>query len=140
VSDYSSLPRAEFAFPGALRDQLVAAILDGSKTSTTSTVVEYSIENERFPEVGDRAAVITSVGDSVAIIEVTEVRRARLAEVDLQHAIDEGEGFGSVAEWRVGHIKYWESAEMREFMDDPEFTVSDDTELVLERFRVVELL
>ena len=30
------LPIFEFAFPGPLRDQLVAAVLDGSKTTTTA--------------------------------------------------------------------------------------------------------
>ena len=33
------LPLAEFAFPGPLRDQLVAAILSGAKTTTTGLVL-----------------------------------------------------------------------------------------------------
>ncbi|MDR3081890.1 MAG: RNA-binding protein, partial [Streptomyces sp.] len=37
----ASLPRAEFAFPGLLRDRLVAAILCGAKTSTTGLLAEY---------------------------------------------------------------------------------------------------
>ena len=44
------LPVAEFAFPGPLRDQLVAAILDGSKTTTTGLLVEYEREAEPLPE------------------------------------------------------------------------------------------
>ncbi|WP_281268302.1 hypothetical protein [Arthrobacter livingstonensis] len=44
MTDHSKLPIAEFAFPGPLRDQLVAAILDGFKTSTTGTVLEYEVE------------------------------------------------------------------------------------------------
>jgi len=40
------LPRVEFAFPGSLRDKLVGAILDGTKTSTTSMVMEYEVEDE----------------------------------------------------------------------------------------------
>jgi len=35
------LPIVEFAFPGPLRDQLVAAILAGEKTTTTSLVADY---------------------------------------------------------------------------------------------------
>lgn len=38
------LPKAEFAFPGPLRDQLVAAILDGTKTSTTSPEIDCQRE------------------------------------------------------------------------------------------------
>jgi hypothetical protein len=40
------LPRVEFAFPGSLRDKLVGAILDGTKTSTTSMIMEYEVEDE----------------------------------------------------------------------------------------------
>lgn len=71
---------------------------------------------------------------------MTQVRVLRLGDVDLQHAIDEGEGDTSVAEWRAGHEKFWHSQEMREALGDPEFTVDDDTMVVAERFRVVELL
>lgn len=138
MTDYSALPVSEFAFPGPLRDQLVGAILDGSKTSTTATLIEYQIEDEDLPYVGGRELVVDSDGKGVAVIEVTEVRTVRLADVDLQHAIDEGEGYTSVAQWRAGHEDFWHSVEMREAMDDPEFTVSDETLLVLQRFRVVE--
>jgi hypothetical protein len=34
------LPVAEFSFPGPLRDQLVAAILVGAKTTTTGLVAD----------------------------------------------------------------------------------------------------
>jgi uncharacterized protein YhfF len=37
------LPLAEFGFPGPLRDQLVAAILAGDKTTTTGLVADYEI-------------------------------------------------------------------------------------------------
>jgi hypothetical protein len=35
----TELPTVEFAFPGPLRDRLVAAILDGTKTSTTGLLI-----------------------------------------------------------------------------------------------------
>ena len=50
-----------------------------------------------------------------------------LSQVDLKHVIDEGEGDRSIAEWRANHETFWHSAEMREAMDDPEFTVDDAT-------------
>jgi ASCH domain-containing protein len=43
-----------------------------------------------------------SAGNRVAVIELTAVRVVRLAEVDLAHAVGEGEGYTSVAEWRAG--------------------------------------
>ncbi|MFY0407549.1 ASCH domain-containing protein [Solicola sp. PLA-1-18] len=138
--DVDRLPVAEFAFPGPLRDALVAAILDGSKTSTASTVEAYAVDGEPLPRVGELAALVDSAGRRVAVIETTEVRRVRLADVDLQHAVDEGEGYQSVEQWREGHVRFWHSRENRAEMRDPSYTVDDDTELVLERFVVVERL
>jgi uncharacterized protein YhfF len=134
------LPVAEFAFPGPLRDQLVAAILDGTKTTTTGLVANYEYEGEPLPQPGQREAVVDSAGNRVAVIELTAVRVVRLADVDLAHALGEGEGYTSVAEWRAGHEEFWHSAEMRAALDDPDFTVHDDTMLVAEEFRLVSLL
>ncbi len=138
--DLAALPKAEFGFPGPLRDSLVAAILDGAKTSTTGLVVDYAHEGEALPVAGDLAVVVDSDERAVAVIEVTGVRVVPLAEVDLAHVLDEGEGDTSVAKWRAGHERFWHSAEMRAALEDPEFTVDDATLTVLERFRVVRTL
>jgi uncharacterized protein YhfF len=137
TADLTSLPRTEFAFPGPLRDRLVAAILDGSKTSTTGLVVDYELEGEPLPEVGNRSVVVDSDDRPVAVIEVTGVRVVPLGEVDLAHVVDEGEGHAGVAEWREGHERFWHSEEMRAALEDPGFTVDDATPVVLERFRLV---
>lgn len=131
------LPREEFAFPGPLRDRLVAAILSGAKTATTGLLRGYERENEPLPQVGDRSAVVDSQDRPVAAIEVTAVRVVRLAEIDRQHAVDEGEGHTSVAQWRVDHEEFWHSPEVRAELDDPTFTVDDDTMVVATRFRLV---
>ena len=131
------LPTVEFAFPGPLRDTLVAVVLDGTKTATTGLLQDYEIEGEPLPVVGDRAAVVDSAGRRVAVIELTEVRVSRLGDVDLDHARDEGEGHDSVAAWRADHEKFWHGADYRGWLGDPGFTVDDDTPVVLERFRLV---
>lgn len=131
------LPKAEFAYPGPLRDQLVAAILDGSKTSTTGLLIGYERDGDPLPAVGERAAVVDSDDRPVAVIEITDVRVVPLGEVDLAHAVDEGEGYETVAQWRAGHEEFWHSAEVRAGLGDPGFTVDDATPLVLERFRLV---
>ncbi len=136
--DLADLPTEEYAFPGPLRDALVAAILDGRKTSTTSLVRDYEASAEPLPAVGDRGVVIDSNSDPVCVTEITEVQVVPLADVDLAHAIDEGEGFTTVAEWRAGHENFWHSAEFRDWMGDPEFTVTDATDAVLVRFRVTD--
>ena len=72
--DMSPLPVDEYAFPGPLRDVLVGAILDGSKTSTTSLVADSVRSEEPLPVVGERRLVINSSGNPVCVTEVTEVR------------------------------------------------------------------
>lgn len=131
------MPRAEFGFPGPLRDQLVAAILSGSKTSTTGLVVDYEHEGEPIPEAGSRFVVVDSGDRPVAVIEVTEVRIVPLAQVDLAHVMDEGEGDTSVAQWRAKHERFWHGEEMRAALDDREFKVDDTTLAVLERFHLI---
>lgn len=135
--DLEDLPRAEFAFPGPLRDKLVAAILSGAKTSTAALVLGYDRANEPLPEAGQRSAVVDSEDRPVAVIELTEVRVVRLADVDLQHALDEGEGDESVGQWWAGHETFWHSAEVRAELGDPGFTVDDDTLVLTQRFRLV---
>jgi uncharacterized protein YhfF len=132
------LPVAEFAFPGPLRDQLVAAIVADSKTTTTGLVADYENEGEPLPGPGLRQVVVDSDDNPVAVIETTAVRVMRLGDVDLAHALGEGEGYTSVAEWRAGHEQFWHSAEMREALGDPGFTVDDDTLVVAQAFRLVE--
>ncbi|MFB7470910.1 ASCH domain-containing protein [Kitasatospora sp. NPDC056184] len=127
----------EFAFPGPLRDRLVGAVLSGAKTSTTGLLAEYEREGEPLPTVGTRGAVVDSEGRIVAVTETTGVRVVPLGEVDLRHALDEGEGYASVAEWRAGHERFWHGAELRAALGDPAFTVDDTTAVVLERFRLV---
>lgn len=132
-----SLPTAEFGFPGPLRDRLVAAILDGTKTSTTGLVADWEHEGEALPVAGERSVVVDSDGRGVAVIELTEVRVVPLAEVDLAHAVDEGEGDTTVAGWRADHEAFWHGAEVRAALDDPGFTVDDTTLVILQRFRLV---
>jgi len=127
----------EFAFPGPVRDQLVAAIVAGAKTTTTGLLADYELEGEPLPRPGDREVVIDSAGSPVTLIEIVDARVVRVGDIDFAHAAGEGEGYASVAEWRVGHERFWHSAEYREYRGDPAFTVDDDTLAVALRFRVI---
>ncbi|MET8847683.1 ASCH domain-containing protein [Amycolatopsis sp. NPDC004625] len=132
------MKHAEFAFPGPLRDKLVAAILAGEKTTTSALLAEYERAGEALPAVGEGELVLDSAGAGVAVIETVGVRVLPLSEVDLEHAVGEGEGFTSVAEWRAEHEKFWQGAEVRAVLEDPEFTVDDTTTIVATRFIIVE--
>ncbi|WP_052867931.1 ASCH domain-containing protein [Streptomyces niger] len=138
MTTHDALPAFGLGFPGELRDRLVAAVLSGAKTATTGLADAYAHEGEPLPEVGERRAVPDSAGRVVAVVEVTEVRVLRLADVDQAHCVDEGEGHTTVAAWRAAHEEFWHGPELRAALGDPEFTVGDDTLVVAERFRVVE--
>ena len=127
----------QFAFPGPLRDQLVAAIIAGTKTTTTGLLADYELDGEPMPRPGDRQVVIDSAGVPVALIEVVDARVVRVGDIDLAHAVGEGEGYASVGQWRSGHERFWHSREYRTYRGDPAFTVNDDTLAVAQQFRVV---
>lgn len=129
-----TLPSAEFGFPGPLRDRLVAAILAGSKTTTTSLALEYESGTEPLPAIGTRQRVVDTAGRAVATIRTVSVRRVPLAAVPWQHMEAEGEGFATPEEWRAAHEEFWHGADFRAYVGDPGFVVGADTEVMLEEF------
>jgi uncharacterized protein YhfF len=140
MTSRTDLPLAEFAFPGPVRDALVAAILAGTKTSTTGLHEELVREGAPIGSVGDRELVVDSDGHGVAVIETTEVEVKRMGDVDLLFAIEEGEGFETLDEWREAHVRFFTSPEMVELLGDPRVLIDDDTLVVCYRFRLLERL
>jgi len=118
----------------------VEAILRGEKTSTTGLLSDFERAGDALPKVGERFRLIDEHDVAVGIIETIEVWVSTIGEVDLAFAIDEGEGFTTVAEWRAAHEDFWLSYadETRAWLGDPVWHPSDDTKIVCERFRLVE--
>lgn len=141
-ADLAALKTWGFADPGPLRDELTALALSGAKTTTASLLVDFEMEGEELPKEGQRDVLVDSGGSPVAVVETISCRVCRLADVDDQHAIDEGEGYANAAEFRISHEDYWNSYinQVRAHLGDPTFVVGDDTPVVLERFRIVERL
>jgi uncharacterized protein YhfF len=130
----------ELGSPGPLRDRLVEAVLQGRKTATCSLLAEWEREQEPLPTAGERQAVIDSDGRAVGVVEIMAVDVIRLADADLRLAIDEGEGFTSVAEWREAHERFWTAVIARLLPGERGVSLNDDTPLVVERFRLVSSL
>lgn len=138
VADISALPEGHYGEPGELRDQLVAAILAGKKTGTSFLALEAEIPGEEdIPEAGYRKAVLDSYGNRVCVTEVVSVEVLPLSEINLQHALDEGEGYESVADWREGHLKFWTSDYYKESLGEFYQEPTDETLVVYSRFRVI---
>ena len=105
------LPRLEFADPGPVRDEVVAAILAGTKTTTTGLALEYERAGTAMPDAGQQFVVVDSDSRPAAVIEMTEVRKVPIAAIDLRHVLG-----------------------------DPGFTVGDDTVVLAQRFGLVRVL
>jgi uncharacterized protein YhfF len=131
VADAPDLPPMQLGWTGTeLRRQLVDAVLRGEKTATASLREEYAPEtSEPLPQVGDRGLLLDFDDRPVGVVETTEVRVVRAGDVDVEFARDEGEGFESVADWRRAHEEFWAG-----------HTITDDTLVVAERFRLAERL
>jgi len=141
-ADLADLSAWGFAFPGRLRDTLTQLALTGTKTTTAGLFVEVELGDDAMPVVGTREVLLDSSERPVAVIETIDVRVVRLADVDDRHAIDEGEGYADALEFRVAHERFWNGyiEDLRTSLGDPDFTIDDDTLVVLQRFRVVERL
>jgi len=98
-------------------------VLRGDKTATAGLYEP----NEPLPRVGDRSVLLGFDDEPVAVVETTEVRVVRAGDVDLAFAVDEGEGFETVADWRLAHENFWADRQ-----------IDDETLIVAVRFVLVE--
>lgn len=134
------LPVVEYAMPGPLRDRLVVAIVADEKTTTSALYEEWRRDHEPLPPVGRRELVVDWAGLGVCTTETVGVTTCRLADIALAHAVGEGEGFLTVAEWREAHEDFWNSEEFQESVGEPKISIDDDTLAVCEEFKLISLL
>jgi uncharacterized protein YhfF len=115
-----------------MADELGALISAGTKTATCSALWEYEAEGEPLPEVGLKTIVLGGTGDTLCIVETTEVEVRPYDEVDALFASEEGEGDRSLEYWREAHWRFF-SRTLPSIGKEP----ATDMPLVCERFRVV---
>jgi uncharacterized protein YhfF len=113
-----------------LRRKLVEAVLRGEKIATASLREEYAPNaDEALPEPGESFLLLGYDDEPLGVVKTTELRVVRAADVDVQFARDEGEGFETVEQWRSAHERFWSDRQ-----------ITDDTLIVCERFTLVERL
>jgi uncharacterized protein YhfF len=111
-----------------LRRKLAAAVLRGEKIATASLRDEYEPHtNEPLPQPGESFLLLGYDDEQLGVVKTTRLQVVRAADVDLQFARDEGEGFETVGQWRAAHQRFWS--------DDQ---ITDDTLIVCERFTLIE--
>jgi len=101
-----------FAFGDSapLADELAALVLCGKKRATASLAVEFTSLGDPLPAAGDLGIVLRGDRTPVAIIELTEVRELPFHAVDETFAAREGEGDGTLDDWRQAHRAYFTRA------------------------------
>ena len=91
---------------GGLGDRLLAAVLSGEKTATSSLAIAY-LSGDPLPRVGEWMPLVDHNGGVHGIVETTPVTITPLHLVGDDVAHDEGEGFADAADWRRDHVAYW---------------------------------
>lgn len=130
------LPAYELGVPGPMRDRLVGAVLAGDKTATSSLRLFYDLDAEALPQPGQRFRLIDSQSRAVGVVRVDRVDVLPLGEVGDDVARAEGEGFADRTSWRRAHEEFWAryAADVREFLGVREWSVTDETAVVVEHF------
>ena len=113
----------------AMADELIALVLDGTKTATASLVADYEREGELLPAVGDYWVACDGSGHPRAVIRTVEVRTGPINSVDDAFAWDEGENDRTRESWLAGHSGFWQRTAGEAF--------TYDSEVLFERFAVV---
>ena len=122
------LPPFGLGYPRTdLRRELVEAVLRGDKIATAGLADQFAPNTfEPLPVAGDRWALLGFDDEPIGVVETTAVNVVRAADVDLEFARAEGEGFESVADWRAAHERFWSDRQ-----------ITDDTPILCEYFRLV---
>lgn len=129
-----------FGYEGdeGLVDRLLAAVLRGAKTATSSLAVEY-LSGEPLPRVGERLTLVDHAGRAHGVVETTRVAVIPLHLVKDDVARDEGEGFADAAAWRDAHMAFWnEVGDLgRADAGDPGWELRESEAVVVQWFRLL---
>jgi len=89
-----------------LADQLLALVLDGTKTGTASALWCYE-DGEPIPYEGEISIILDGAGEPKAVIRTTSTAIVPFDEVTEEHAFSEGEGDRTLASWRRDHESFF---------------------------------
>ena len=124
---------------GGLGDRLLAAVLRGEKTATSSLAVAC-LSGEPLPWVGERLTLVDHGGRPNGVVVTTRVTIVPLHLVGNDVAWDEGEGFVNAAHWRQAHVAFWEEVAdlVRADAGDPSSQFREAEPVVVHWFRLLE--
>ena len=121
-----------FGESSEMADDLLAYVVSGEKTATSGMVLDFEVEAEPIPTIGEKLIVLNGKKDPVCIIEMIDVQKKKFKDVDEEFALKEAEGFKSLQDWRDVH---WDFFTRRSKAINVELT--DDIELACMEFKVI---
>ena len=113
-------------------DLCAELVLQGRKTATAPSAWGFAARDEPIPTVGEHHVVTSWDGIAQCVIRTTSVEIVPFDRVTAAHAAAEGEGDGSLEDWRRVHWKYYQ----RELAGTG-FEPRKDMPIVCENFAVV---
>ncbi|WP_068314239.1 ASCH domain-containing protein [Polycladidibacter hongkongensis] len=113
-----------------LADELLALVLNGTKTATCGDLHYYESEGLRIPQAGDQYVITNGKGEAACVVEMIDVSIRRFDEIDEVWAVLEGEGDLSLDHWQEGHKEYFTRLGV----------YAPDMPLVCEYFKLIKIL
>lgn len=114
-----------------LAERLLAAVLAGDKTATSSALWDYDDEDAPLPVAGELSILLDGDRHPQALIRTTSVETTTFEEVDEDFARAEGEDDRTLESWRTGHESFFR----RTLGEGREFAL--DMPVVCERFELL---
>lgn len=115
-----------------MAEELLALVLSGQKTGTSSAYQAYEDDDEPLPQVTDLSIILNGQGQPVCLIQTTSVEILPFNQVSEIQAFKEGEGDRTLAYWQTVHQEFWE----REFQGST-LTFKPEMLIVYEEFKVI---
>lgn len=121
-----------FGDSSEMADELLALVLEGTKTATAGAYAVYEYNQEPLPKVGSYSVCLDGRSEPRCVIQTVAVKVVPFKAITKEDAYKEGEGDRSLDYWRSVHQAFWE----RELISySIEF--SDELVVVYEEFKIV---
>ena len=126
------LPPVEyFGDHPALADELLALVTSGRKRATATLAVEFALDGQLLPRIGDHWIACDGKGTPLLILRSTAVRVGTIGSADAAFARAEAEDDGSLEAWLDSHRGYWQRVAAA-----GGFEFTEESEIVFEYFEV----
>lgn len=128
----AGIPPVAWAFGDnpVIADELLALVLAGTKTGTSSALADFDADDVSLPVVGELSIILDGEGHPAALIRTTKVEVRAFDDVDADFAAAEGEDDRSLESWRAEHTTYFQ----RTLGVD---ALPEDFQIVTERFELL---